>query len=245
MKLTILGTAPGKSLLAKSHSAYLLEREDVKYLIDCGEGTTQKLLEKDLVNDELDGIIISHLHPDHFVGLFMLLQTLYLNKRTKELKIYLPESVNEITSFLSVMYMFEERFSYRFSLTLYNEKSFTEIGIAPFKNEHLKGYGDIVVDRKLTNKLLSYSFIIKGRKKSLLLSSDINSVKDIEIKLAECQALILDGIHIDVESAKEILTKSNKEVYITHGDYSKLQKKFAELFSNNVRLAKENDEINL
>lgn len=245
MKLTIFGTAPGKSLLGKSHSAYLLEREDMKYLIDCGEGTIQKLLERGMVNDELDGVIISHLHPDHFTGLFMLLQTLYLNKRTKELKIFLPESVNEITSFLSAMYMFEERFSYRFTLALYDENSFTEMGIAPFKNKHLKGYREIVANRELNNKLLSYSFVIKGEKKSLLLSSDINSIKDIEKKLAECQALILDGIHIAVDSAQDILTKSDKEVYITHGDYSKLQNKFAELLSNNVRLAKENDEIYL
>ena len=48
MKITILGTAPGKSLLGKSHTAFLLEDTNKKFLLDCGEGTTQKILEKNI-----------------------------------------------------------------------------------------------------------------------------------------------------------------------------------------------------
>lgn len=245
MKLTILGTAPGKSLLGKSHSAYLLEHNNTKYLIDCGEGTTQKLLARGLLNDELDAIIFSHLHPDHFCGVFNLLQTLYLNKRKKELVLFLPESIVEITSFLSVLYIFEERYSYKVTLSLYDENSFAGMGLKAFKNNHLKGYKNIVKNRKLNNKLLSYSFIIKDKQKSLLLTSDISSVQDIEKNLAECQIMVLDGIHPSANSVKELLMKTNKEVYITHGNYSYLQEKFAELLNTNVRLAQENDEINL
>lgn len=80
MRFTILGTALSKSLIGKSHSAYLLEREEMKYLVDYGEGTTQKLLERGRVNDELDGVIISQLHPDYSTGLFMLLQTFLLKQ---------------------------------------------------------------------------------------------------------------------------------------------------------------------
>lgn len=245
MKLTILGTAPGKSLLGRSHTAFLIEHNEDKYLIDCGEGTTQKLLEKGLMCDEIDAIIFSHLHPDHFSGIFILLQTLYLNKRKKELVLFLPESINEITSFLSVLYIFEERLSYKLRFSLYDEHSFEGMGIAPFRNTHLMGYKSIVENRQLTNKLMSYSFIIEGEQKSLLLSSDISSVKDIEKKFTECQVMILDGIHPSANSVEEILMNTNKEVYITHGNYSNLQEKFATLLNNNVMLAQENDEFNL
>ncbi len=243
MKLTILGTAPGKSLLGKSHASYLLEGSSKKILIDCGEGTTQNLLEKNLVGNELDYIIISHLHPDHISGVFILLQTLYLNKRAKDLTVFMPESVSEFKDFLSTLYIFNERFSYKINSYLYHEDSFPEISIYPFRNTHLIGYRDIVEKYDLPNKLLSYSFIIKGKERNLLLSSDIRTAEDIKEKAKGCGVMILDGIHPSYLSVKDLLDESNIEVYITHGDYSKLQEKFAELLTTNVRLAKENDEI--
>lgn len=243
MRVTILGTAPGKSLLGKSHTAFLIEKADNKILLDCGEGTTQKILERKIARDELDLIIISHLHPDHIGGLFMLLQTLYLNKRKKDMQVYLPESIAEVKSFMTTLYMFNERFSYSINVHLYNENTFQEIGIYPFRNSHLTGYKGIVDKYQLKNALVSYSFIIRGKKKSLLLTVDIRSAEDISQHIKKCDVMIMDGIHTKYHPIKELLKASNIEVYITHGDYEYLQHKFAELLSDKIKLAKENDEI--
>lgn len=243
MKITILGTAPGKSLLGKSHTAFLLEDTNNKFLIDCGEGTTQKILEKNIAGDELDGIIISHLHPDHVSGIFMLMQTLYLNKRKKDLFIFLPESVEEFKAFLNTIYIFNARLSYDINIQLYNEDSFSEIGVYPFKNTHLIGYKGILESAHLQNTLLSYSFIIKSKTKSLLLTSDIRSADDIKEYIDKCEVVVLDGIHPSYQPIEDLLKGSNKEVYITHGDYSYLQEKFAEILGKRIKLAKENDEI--
>jgi len=243
MKITILGTAPGKSLKDKSHTAYLIEGNDYKCLLDCGEGTTQKLLAKDLVRDEIDFIIISHLHPDHVTGLFILLQTLYLNKRSKDLLVFLPEGVPEFESFMKSIYIFNDRFSYRILLQAYNERTFEESLIFPYKNSHLIGYKSIVDKYELSNKLLSYSFILKGDRKQLLLSSDISSVEDIKQQIIDCEIMILDGIHPSSKAIAEVLKNRDIKVYITHGEYENLQTKYADLLSNNIRLAGENDEI--
>lgn len=243
MKVTILGTAPGKSLLGKSHTSFLLEGAGKKVLIDCGEGTTQKILEKNLARDELDYIIISHLHPDHVTGLFMLLQTLYLNKRRKDLLVFLPEGLAEFKAFMKTLYIFNDRLSYKFHIYLYGGDSFTEIGVFPFKNTHLHGYKEIVDKYGLKNRMISYSFIIKGKRKTLLLSSDIRSTDDISKHIEECEVVVLDGIHPSYQAVKELLNTRNLEVYITHGDYFNLQKKFNDLLNDKIKLAKENDEI--
>lgn len=245
MKLTILGTAPGKSLIGKNHTSYLLETDNKKLLIDCGEGTTQSILTKNLAQNELDYIIISHFHPDHICGIFILLQTLYLNERTKDLLLFLPESVDEFKAFLNTIYMFNTRLNYNIHIHLYNEDSFAEIGIYPFRNTHLIGYKSIIDTNELTNKLLSYSFIIKGKKRSLLLSSDLRTVDDISEQIEKCDVLILDGIHPSSLSVEELLKESNIEVYITHGEYRSLEEKFAEILSDRIRVAKENDKISL
>jgi hypothetical protein len=171
------------------------------------------------------------------------MQTLYLNKRKKELFIFLPESVEEFKAFLSTIYIFKARFSYNIHIQLYNEDSFPEIGVYPFKNTHLVGYKSIVDKNNLQNKLLSYSFIIKGKTKSLLLTSDIRSVEDINEHIDKCEVMILDGIHPSYQPIENLLKARYIEVYITHGYYEDLQQKFAELLSDNIRLAKENDEI--
>jgi ribonuclease BN (tRNA processing enzyme) len=244
MKLTILGTGPGKSILGQSHTAYLLEDESHKVLLDCGEGTCQKLLARSLVKDEIDFIIISHLHPDHVTGLFILLQTMYLNKRNKDLIVFLPESSESFKDFMEKLYIFNERFSYRVIIQEYDERSFIEMGIYPFKNSHLIGYKELVRKRGASNKLLAYSMLIKGKERSLLLSSDIRGIDDIRDNIDKCEVLILDGIHPSEESIKEIINKKKQvEVYITHGDYQKLHQTFIDQLSQRVRIAEENDEI--
>lgn len=243
MKLKILGTAPGMSLLGYSHTSYLFEDSEKKFLIDCGEGTTQKILENNLSKDELDFIIISHLHPDHVCGLFTLLQTLYLNKRTKELLLFLPEGVEEFERFMKTLYIFEERLNYKIKVLRYVEDSFAEAGIYPFRNKHLRGYKSIIDTGNLANKMLSYSFVLRGKKKNLLLSSDIKSTEVIGKKIAECELLVLDGTHPTYEAVEELLKECKIEVYITHGDYAILQEKFAKLLSDKIKLAKQNDEV--
>lgn len=243
MKLTILGTAPGKSLLNKSHSSYLVEKDNFMYLIDCGEGTSQKLLALNLMENQLDYIIISHLHPDHVSGIFILLQSLYLNKRNKDLFLFLPEGLTEFERFLEQLYIFKERLSYNLILQEYNTDTFSDFGLFPFLNQHLQGYSSLLKNKKSTNKMLSYSFVLEGINKKLLLSSDIRNMKDISKKLAEVDILILDGIHPSQNEINEVLKNSTLEVYITHGDYHFLQEKFTQLLGNKIKLAEENDEI--
>ena len=64
MKLTVLGNNspfPGKG---SACSGYLLRAGEVELLLDAGTGVSGKFLESSRV-ENLTGIIISHLHPDH------------------------------------------------------------------------------------------------------------------------------------------------------------------------------------
>lgn len=86
MKITLLGTAG--SLIAKNKGCpAILINDDL--LLDCGEGTTQKLVQLDLIKD-IKTICITHLHNDHFLGAFSLLWHYWLNQRKEDLKIIGP-----------------------------------------------------------------------------------------------------------------------------------------------------------
>jgi len=92
----ILGSCSAVPAFGRHHSAQLVKYYGSTFLIDCGEGTQlQFQLHKSKLS-KLTRIFISHLHGDHFLGLFGLLSTLSLMGRTKQLQVYGPKGLREI-----------------------------------------------------------------------------------------------------------------------------------------------------
>jgi ribonuclease BN (tRNA processing enzyme) len=68
MRLTVLGKSPSWQDAGGACSGYLIEEDGTAILVDCGNGVFAKLREKiDYV--DLDAVVISHLHADHFLDL--------------------------------------------------------------------------------------------------------------------------------------------------------------------------------
>jgi ribonuclease BN (tRNA processing enzyme) len=68
MRLTVLGKSPSWQDAGGACSGYLLEEDGTTVLVDCGNGVFAKLREHiDYV--DLDAVVISHLHADHFLDL--------------------------------------------------------------------------------------------------------------------------------------------------------------------------------
>ena len=87
-KLTILGSnaaLPNSKYISTSH---ILKVNNRNYLIDCGEGTQRRLRQNKISFSSFNHIFISHLHGDHYYGLFGLISTLDLLGRKKTLTIF-------------------------------------------------------------------------------------------------------------------------------------------------------------
>lgn len=73
MRLTIVGCAGSFPRPDSAASCYLLEHEGSRILLDLGSGALGPLQSHTELRD-LDGVLLSHLHPDHFAdmcGLFV------------------------------------------------------------------------------------------------------------------------------------------------------------------------------
>ena len=68
MRITVLGKSPSWQDAGGACSGYLLEEGGATLLLDCGNGVFSKLRER-LDYVDLDAILISHLHADHFLDL--------------------------------------------------------------------------------------------------------------------------------------------------------------------------------
>jgi ribonuclease BN (tRNA processing enzyme) len=64
MRLTVLGRSGGYARAGEACSGYLLEDRGRRILIDVGNGVLSRLLER-LDVYALDGVVLSHMHPDH------------------------------------------------------------------------------------------------------------------------------------------------------------------------------------
>jgi ribonuclease BN (tRNA processing enzyme) len=68
MRLTVLGKSPSWQDAGGACSGYLLEEGDTCVLLDCGNGVFSKLRRfRDYTR--VQGVVISHLHADHFLDL--------------------------------------------------------------------------------------------------------------------------------------------------------------------------------
>src|SRR3954467_64800 len=68
MRVTVLGKSPSWQDAGGACSGYLVEERGTSVLLDCGNGVFAKLREH-LDYVDLDAVVLSHLHADHFLDL--------------------------------------------------------------------------------------------------------------------------------------------------------------------------------
>ncbi len=68
MKVTVLGKSPAWQDLDGACSGYLVEDAGTRLLVDCGSGVFSKL-RRVCAYDDIDAVVVTHMHPDHFFDL--------------------------------------------------------------------------------------------------------------------------------------------------------------------------------
>jgi ribonuclease BN (tRNA processing enzyme) len=71
MRLTVLGRSPARPNPGEACAGYLVEGGGSRILLDVGPGVVAQLLQRN-TPDELDAVVISHMHTDHCLDLVTL-----------------------------------------------------------------------------------------------------------------------------------------------------------------------------
>jgi ribonuclease BN (tRNA processing enzyme) len=102
VKVTVLGSAGSYPGNGRACSSYLISAGDHHLLLDCGNGSVANLL--DAVDPAaLDAVIISHLHPDHFVDLYGLHYALAFHpKGARKVDVYAPTGAQDLMTSLLI-----------------------------------------------------------------------------------------------------------------------------------------------
>ena len=93
----MIGTSDHFSSGGRRQSAYLLRGSSGTTLIDCGQTTLAGLAALGVPRDEIDAIVVSHFHADHFGGVpsFLLASLDFEDRRRRPLVVAGPAGVEE------------------------------------------------------------------------------------------------------------------------------------------------------
>jgi ribonuclease BN (tRNA processing enzyme) len=96
MQLTILGSGDAFGSGGRFHTCFRLANAQRTVLIDCGASTSVALRVHNVDPETIDGIILSHLHGDHFGGIpLFLIDAQYMTRRDRPLVIAGPPGSRE------------------------------------------------------------------------------------------------------------------------------------------------------
>ncbi len=151
LKVTFLGTSGTVPSVNRNPSSIFVQYGSSRILFDCGEGTQRQMMIARVGFRNLDNIFITHLHTDHFIGIFGLLETMSLNDRSRELTVYSPraevlKALFDIFGYDGLSYPIRVR-----ELKDGDEVRFNGFRVVAFKTEHIVpsvGYALIEDERR-------------------------------------------------------------------------------------------------
>jgi len=87
-EIIFLGTSASAPSPKRNLPAYLVQKDEYRFLVDCGEGTQRQILQAGIGFKRLNRILITHGHLDHILGLGGLLSTFMRWETIDNLEIY-------------------------------------------------------------------------------------------------------------------------------------------------------------
>jgi ribonuclease Z len=222
MKIIFLGTSSGKASLNRYHSSLLLSVKNYNLLIDAGDGISRALLHNKVEFNSVSGILLTHLHPDHFTGLPLLIVQMKMMNRVESLDIHIHEDLVDIVKeFLLNTYQIPERIKFEIRYKIFEDNRQVQVAdnliFLAKQNTHLQKLEEYKSKYPSLN-FNSSSFLFTSSGKNIIYTSDIGSVDDLLLfDSVKPDLLISEVTHI---SANELLDKaasiSSAMTFLTH-----------------------------
>src|SRR6202046_42311 len=119
MQLRFVGCGDALGSGGRYNTCFHLTGDKVNCLIDCGASSLPALKRLGIARDDIDLILITHFHGDHFAGLPFLLLDAQFTRRTRPLVIAGPEGIEtRLTQLMEAMFEHFSKTTQRFDLSV-------------------------------------------------------------------------------------------------------------------------------
>jgi ribonuclease BN (tRNA processing enzyme) len=164
MELRFIGSGDAFGSGGRFNTCFLVTGSRSRFLIDCGATSLVALKQQGIDPNSIDGIVISHLHGDHFGGLpFFLLDARHMAKRERPLFVIGPPGLDaRLTATQEALFPGSSETALGFPLQidqLTPELRCERRGIAvtPFLAEHSAGAPCFSLRIECEGKIVTYS----------------------------------------------------------------------------------------
>jgi ribonuclease BN (tRNA processing enzyme) len=164
MQLRFVGCSDALGSGGRYNTCFHVTGESVNFLIDCGASSLPALKRLGIARDDIDLILITHFHGDHFAGLPFLLLDAQFTRRTHPLMIAGPDGIEmRLTQVMEALFENSSKTKQRFDLSIVTLKpeetrSFGAVSVTPYPVVHGESGGPFLAYRVETEgRVIAYS----------------------------------------------------------------------------------------
>src|SRR6476661_5842833 len=219
MQLRFVGCGDALGSGGRFNTCFHVTGDRVNFLIDCGATSLPALKRLGIAREQIDLVLITHFHGDHFAGLPFLLLDAQFSRRARPLVIAGPQGIEaKLKAAMEVMFEHSSKTQQRF-----------ELSVVPLVPEETRTFGGVtvtpypVVHGESGGPFLAYRVEAEGR--VICYSADtewtetlIPAARDADLFIAE--AYYFDKIvknHLSLKTLEARLPEiSAKRLILTH-----------------------------
>jgi ribonuclease BN (tRNA processing enzyme) len=164
MRLQFVGCGDAFGSGGRLNTCFHVTGDRVNFLIDCGASSLPALKRLGISRDELDLVLITHFHGDHFAGLPFLLLDAQFSRRTRPLVIAGPQGIEQkLPQVMEVLFEHSSKTKPKFDLSVValrpeETRAFGGVSVTPFPVVHGESGGPFLAYRiEAEGRVIAYS----------------------------------------------------------------------------------------
>jgi ribonuclease BN (tRNA processing enzyme) len=164
MQVTFVGSGDAFGSGGRFNTCIMVQSVATRLLVDCGASSLVALRRMDIDPNDIDGIVIGHLHGDHFGGLpFFLLDAQLVSRRSRPLRLIGPPGFKErLLAAREIFFPHSSTVAPAYALAIEEilpgeRTSIGDIGIAAFEVDHFCAAPPLALRLEADGKSLCYT----------------------------------------------------------------------------------------
>ena len=164
MQVRFVGCGDAFGSGGRYNTCFHVTGERINFLIDCGASSLPALKRLGIVRDDIDLILITHFHGDHFAGLPFLLLDAQFSRRTRPRVIAGPQGIEtRLAQVMEALFENSSKTKQRFDLSVValrpeETRRFGAVDVTPFPVVHGESGGPFLAYRlEAEGRVIAYS----------------------------------------------------------------------------------------
>ncbi|HWL18079.1 MAG TPA: MBL fold metallo-hydrolase [Bradyrhizobium sp.] len=164
MRVQFVGCGDAFGSGGRQNTCFHVTGASANFLIDCGATALPALKRLGIVRNDIELILITHFHGDHFAGLPFFLLDAQFSRRTRPLVIAGPEGIEtRLAAVMEALFEHSSKTRQKFDLSVValkpeERRAFGAIGVTPYPVVHGESGGPFLAYRiEAEDRIIAYS----------------------------------------------------------------------------------------